>query len=165
MEALKQYLNLCWFEKKPLELIRSVRFFKQNLVFYYFAQFFLQSNLTDDPIESFYEVSLEVVLTLIFIGLMLLLNKTLHAYFQVCSAILFCANVVSFFAIPVVIWLTMTENPLSYYFLTLLLLWYFSLVSYIIKMVAVINIFASLALSFLYFTFVYVIAIGLGQML
>lgn len=164
MDVLKQYLPLCWLKNNPLELPRSVDFFKQNLLFYFVIEYFMQANMTDDPIESFTEVSIETFLTLLFIGIMLFFNRTLYAYVQVTTAIIFCANIVALFVIPVLIWLTVSEEPLSYYFLALLLFWDYSLVTYIIKQVLSINLFASSVLSLFYFTATYFGAFALGQL-
>jgi hypothetical protein len=165
VEILRQYLPLCWFKHNPLELTRSMSFFKQNLLFYFIVEYFMQANMTDDPFESFTEVSIETVLTLLFIGFILRLNKTLYAFIQVTTAILVCANTVSLFVIPVLIWLTVNEDILSYYSLGLLFIWEFTLIAYIFRKTLSINPAASLALSVLYFTVAYLGAFAIGQML
>ena len=165
IEILRQYLPLCWFKHNPLELTRSMRFFKQNLLFYYIVEYFMQANMTDDPFESFIEVSIETLLTFMFIGLVLYLNKTFYAFIQVTTAILFCANVVSLFVIPVLIWLTVYEYLLSYYSLGLLFIWVLALIAYIFRKTLSINLAASLALSALYFTIAYLGAFAIGQVL
>lgn len=125
----------------------------------------MQANMTDDPFESFTEVSIQTTLTFMFIGLVLLLNKTLYVYIQVITAILFCSNVVSIFVLPVLIWLTVTEDILSYYLLGLISLWDFMLVAYIFKKTLSINLPASLALSVFYFIAAYLGAFALEQLL
>jgi hypothetical protein len=165
MAILKQYLVLCWFRSNPLELPRSVAFFKQNLLFYFIIEYFMQANMSDDPVESFAEVGIVTIVTLLFIGIMLFFNKTLYAYIQVTTAILFCANVVAFFIVPVIIWLTVSEDPLSYYFFAILLLWDYAMVTYIIRRTLSINILASIVLSLFYFTATYFGAFALGQLL
>jgi Na+/serine symporter len=165
MAILKQYLVLCWFRNNPLELPRSVAFFKQNLLFYFIIEYFMQANMIDDPVESFAEVSIVTLITLLFIGIMLFFNKTLYAYIQVTTAILFCANIVAFFIVPVIIWLTVSEDPLSYYFFALLLLWDYAMITYIIRRTLSINIPASIVLSLFYFTATYFVAFALGQLL
>lgn len=165
IEILRQYLPLCWFKHNPLELTRSTSFFKQNLFFYFIVEYFMQANMTDDPFESFTEVSIETLLTLILIGFILHLNKTLYAYVQVTTAVLVCANIVSLFVVPVLIWLTVTEDLLSYYCMALLFLWEFCLIAYIFRKTLSINLPASLALSILYFTVAYLGAFALGQLL
>lgn len=124
----------------------------------------MQANMTDDPFESFTEVSIETILTLLFIGLLLLLNKTLYLYIQVTTAIIFCANVISLFIVPVLIWLTVTEDILSYYLLGVIFLWDFMLVAYILGKALSINLPASLALSVFYFIATYLGAFALGQL-
>jgi hypothetical protein len=163
MDVLKQYLPLCWLKNNPLALPRSVDFFKQNLLFYFVIEYFMQTNMTDDPVESFTEVSIQTLLTLIFIGIMLFFNRTLYAYVQVTTAIIFCSNVVALFIIPVLIWLTVNEDPLSYYFLILVLFWDYALVTYIIRQVLSVNLLAGSMLSLFYFAVTYLGAFALGQ--
>jgi hypothetical protein len=165
IENIRQYLPLSWFKHNPLELTRSVSFFKQNLLFYFVVEYFMQANMTDDPLESFTEVSIETLLTLMFIGFVLRLNKSLYAYIQVTTAIIFCANIVSLFVIPVLIWLTVTEDLLSYYTMGLLFLWEFTVIAYIFRKTLGINLAASLALSVFYFTVAYLGAFAIGQLL
>jgi hypothetical protein len=164
MDTLKHYLPLCWFTLNPLELIRSVGFLKNNLIFYFIVEFFLQANMTDDPLESFYEVSFETLLTLLFIWVMLGLNRSLYGFIQVTAAVVFCSNVVSFFIIPVLVWLTISENTISYYLVGILLAWDYALTTYIFKRVLVLNIPASAVISLIYAGFTYFGAYTLGQL-
>ena len=165
IDILKQYLPLCWFKQNPLELTRSISFFKQNLLFYFIVEYFMQTNMTDDPFESFTEVTIQIFLTLMFISFILRINKMLYAFIEVTSSILVCANTVSFFIIPVLIWLTVNEDILSYYCLALLLIWEFIVMAYIFKKTLGINSAASLALSALYYIITYLGAFSLGQIL
>jgi hypothetical protein len=114
-----------------------------------------------DPSEAFVEVILETALTFIFVGIVLFLNRTTHLYVQIITAILFCENVVAFFGVPVVVWLTVSESLLSYYFMGALILWDFVLITFILKKVIGINFFASVVISFFYFMMTYVGAYSL----
>lgn len=163
MDVIKQYLPLCRLNNNPLELPRSVGFFKQNLLFYFVVEYFMQANMTDDPLESFVEVSLQTFLTLLFIGVTMFFNRTLYAYVQVTTAVIFCSNVIGLFVVPVVIWLTVSEAPLSYYFFGFLLLWEYAVVAHIFKQVLTVNILASMVLSLCYFIATYFGAFALGQ--
>ena len=125
----------------------------------------MQANMTDDPFESFVEVAIQTLLTLLFIGFILRLNKTLYAYLQVTTAILVCANIISLFVIPVLIWLTVSEDLLSYYSLGILFLWELTVMAYIFRKILAINSAASIALSLLYFTVSYLGAFTIGQVL
>ena len=164
LDIIKKYLPLCWFDTNPLDLEKSSQFLKLNGVFFWIVQYFLQTNMTDDPVESFFEVSYELVLLFVFMGVMLFFDKMLYAYVQLTSAVLFCTNVLSIFFIPVMVWLTVTEEPLSYYAMTIWALWFYSVIAVMFKTALAINTIASLALSLLYFTVVYLGALGLGQL-
>jgi hypothetical protein len=121
--------------------------------------------MTDDPFESFTEVAIETVLTLALIALLLSLNKILYAYVQVSCALVFCSNVVAVTVIPVLVWLTMTEDSLSYYVLGFQILWEFLIASYIFMRVLAINWPASFVMALFYFGVTYYGAFGLGQLL
>lgn len=163
MDTIKHYLPLCWFDVNPLDLPESEGFLKFNIAFYGIVQYFLQTNMTDDPLESFVEVLAELVLTLIFIAVMLLFDGKLKIYTQITTAIFFCTNALSLFVIPAMVWLTVTDAALSYYVTSIIVLWFFALITYIFKLALTINTVASLALASLYFIVVYLGAIGLGQ--
>ncbi len=154
MEILKQYLPLCWFKNNPLQLPSSVTFFQKNLFVYFIIEFFTQANMIP-PLEAFFEVSAETLLTLLFILIVLSLNKTMHNYMQVASAILVGENIVAILGVPVIVWLTITHDWLSYVFLFGLILWDFALVTYIMKKVLSIDLVAGLVVSFFYFATTY----------
>ena len=165
IDILKQFLPLCWLKHNPLELTRSTAFFKQNLAFFYVVEFLIQTNMTDDPFESFLEVSFETAFTLLFIGFILYLNKTLYAFVQTTTAVLLCSNIVSLFIIPILVWLTLNQYLLSYYVLGLLFIWELALIAYIFRTTLSINLSASFAISAVYFILVYLGSFSIGQML
>ena len=164
MNTLKLYLPLIWLKCNPLDLPKSITFLKQNFWFYFVVELFIQANMID-PSEAFFEVVVETLLTFGFVWLILFLNKTLHLYVPIITAVLFCENVVAFFGVPVVIWLTVSEDLISYYLFGLLMLWDYVLITYIIKKVLSINTAASLTISFFYFMMTYVGAYGLTLLL
>ncbi len=164
MEILSEYLALCWLSNDPLEIPRSASMFKKSLVIYFIVGYLLQANMIDDPLEAFVEITLQIVFMLLFIGVMLLLNKTLYVYLQVTTAFIFCANVVSGFLVPVMVWLTITEDIYSYYVLFVLLGWYYVIVAYVIKQALLINVPASLVLTLVYFAVTYWGAFAIAQL-
>ncbi len=165
MEILKQYLPLCWLKGNPFELPRSFNFLKGNLLFYFIVEYFMQTNMVDNPVEAFFEISIETMLTLIFIALILVLNKSLYAYIEISSALLFSENVASIFGAPVFAWLTVTEDLLSYYVFGGIVFWEFLVIAYILKRTLAVNTPASLVMSLIYFTTTYVGAYSLGQLI
>lgn len=165
MDILKSYLPLCWFRANPLELARSIDFLKYNLIVFFIVQFLVQANMTDDPLESLFEVTLEILLTFGFVAIMLYLNKAMYALIQVATAFFFIANAISLLVVPVLVWLTVSEQLLSYYALVLLALWYYALVTFLVKAMLTLNTAASIVMSFAYFAFAYAGAVGLWQLL
>ncbi len=163
VEILKQYIPLCWYKNQPLELTRSVNLLKKNLLIYFVIEYFMQANMKDDPFESFTEVSVQIILALLFIALLLRLNKTLYAFVQVTTAIVISSNAISIFVVPVLIWLTVDEGILSYYCLGILFVWELTVIAYIFRKSLALNTAASLVVSFLYFIITYLGAFALGQ--
>lgn len=160
MDILKQYIPLALLKGNPLELPASATFFKYNLVFYYIAELFMQANMID-PWEAFIEVTLETIFTLGFVALMMRLNHNYQSYLQVATAVLVCENIIAVLGIPVMVWLTVTDDLLSYISFGILIFWDVCLVTYIIKKVLRVNLAASLAVSCIYFICTYGGAYGL----
>ncbi len=154
MENFKTYLPLSWLNANPLDLPKSMKFLEFNLMFYFVVELFIQANMID-PSEAFFEVVIETFLTIGFVALILFLNKTSYLFVTILTAVLFCENVIAFFGVPIVIWLTVTEDILSYYLMGFLILWDFVLITYIIKKILSINTAASIAISFFYFMMTY----------
>jgi hypothetical protein len=154
MEILKQYIPLCWFKNNPLQLPSSVSFFQTNLFVYFVVEFFTQANMIP-PLEAFFEVTAETLLTLLFVYIVLMLNRTMHNYMQVASAILISENIVAIFGVPVIVWLTISHHWLSYTLLIGLIFWDFALITYVMKKVLAVNLLASIIVSFFYFATTY----------
>ena len=152
MNLIKQYLALCWFEVSPLDLPRSTRFFRFNLVFNFFIYFFIHFNMTDE-IESITEVIIETLLTLGFIAFTLGLHRTMYTYIQVCSSVLFCENVIAVLLVPIMFWATIAEDWLSYGALLLILLWNLTMIASIFKKIMNINSLAGMVMSLFFILF------------
>ena len=165
MEILREYLAICWLSNDPLELPRSESLFKKNLIIYFIIGYLLQANMIDDPVEAIYEIAIQIISMLVFIGVLLTLNKTLYIYVQVATAFMFSANVISVFVVPAMVWLTVSEDAYSYYLLFLLLAWYYAIVAYIIKGTLIINVPASMVLALFYFIATFLGAFAMGQMI
>lgn len=157
MDILKQYLPLCWFKSHPLQLPVSEAFFKANLIFFCIAELLTLLNMV--PIlDAVVEAIMNGALTLLFVLIILSLNRTMHNYLQVASAILVCENVLSIFGVPVLAWVIITPDWLSYTALTGLLIWIFAVISYLLKKVLSIDVLASSVLAFVYFISTYGLA-------
>jgi hypothetical protein len=163
MNNFKAYLPLCWFRGYVLLLPTTQRFFKQNLFFYFAVIFFIQFNMSDD-IDAIFEVILETLLTLGFVGGILLLNKSHDSFAQITTAILFCQNVISTFLLPVMFWATTSKEAFGYLLLSGFLFWAVLLIARIFKQVLDINNAAALVVSLAYFLIVYGGAYGIDSL-
>lgn len=157
MDILKQYLPLCWFKNHPLQLPSSKDFLKYNLIFYFTIEFLTQANMIP-VMEAFVEVVMDTGLTLLFVAIVMNLNRAMHNYIQVISAVLFCENVVAIFGVPIIAWLVFSHSWLSYTLLAAVLIWNFALITYLMKKVLAIDVFASGVVAFLYFMCTYAAA-------
>lgn len=155
MEHLLRYAPLCWFKGNPLELPHAVGFFRKNLLFNVLIELFIQLNIADS-FESFIEVALETALTMLFVALLLLLKKALPAFIPAATSFLVCENIAAAFGLPVVIWLTTTDDLLSYYCLAALILWDMAMITYLIKRILVTHIVNAVMLSLFYFLATYI---------
>lgn len=162
---LKQYTLLSWFVGNPLELPRSTLFFKYILAGYYLLALISQLNMVDDPLEAFSDVTIETLLTLLFVFLALALNRSLAWFLQVACALMVTESVITVFAIPILAWNTVTESTMSYVFLALLFGWIFLVVAYIFKYVLNINRAASIVVSIFYFIITFVGVSGVNALL
>lgn len=154
MEILKQYLPLCWFTNNPLELPRSISFFRKNILFYVLIELFIQINITD-PIEAIAEVGIETTLTLTFVAVILLFKKALAGYIPAATSFLICENVFAAFCLPIVIWLTTTDDLLSYILFFGLILWDIAMITYLIRRILSCHLVSAFLLSILYFICTY----------
>lgn len=154
MNIFNAYLPLCVLRKDPLDLPKSTAFLQHNLWFYFLVWLFVQANMID-PTEALLEVIFEIFITFCLVWVILRLNKTPHLFVQIITALLFCENIIASFLIPIVMWLTVSESIISYCLFVALALWDFILITFIIKKVLVLNLAASLTLSFFYFLITY----------
>jgi hypothetical protein len=164
MDNFKTYLPLCWMGIDPHDVPKSDAFLRQNMIFYFIVELFIQANMID-PWEALFEVIIETSLTLDFVATILLLNKTTHLYVQILTAVLFCENVIALFGVPVIIWLTVTDDMLSYILMGALVFWDYVLITFIVKKILSINVLASLVISFFYFMLTYAGAYSITVML
>lgn len=132
MELIRAYAPLCWFKHNPLELPRSVGFFQKNLYYYVLIELFFTINITD-PIEAIFEVIIETGLTLLFIISLLYFKKATAGFISAASSFLICENIIKSLALPVFVWLTTTDDELSYFILSGLAIWGLAVITYVIK--------------------------------
>ncbi|WP_404358033.1 hypothetical protein [Methylotuvimicrobium sp. KM1] len=151
MELIKAYVPLCWFRHCPLELPRSVSFFQKNLYYYLLIELFILANITD-PLDALIEAILETGLTLMFVEILLIFRKASAGFISAATSFLICENIIATAGLPVIVWLTTTDDLLSYYILFGLMVWVFAVITYLIMRILLITPTLAFVLSIVYFS-------------
>lgn len=151
MELIKAYVPLCWFRHCPLELPRSVSFFQKNLYYYLLIELFLLANITD-PLDALIEAILETGLTLLFVKLLLFFKKAGAGFISAATSFLICENIITTAGLPVFVWLTTTDDLLSYYILFGLMVWGVAVIAYLIMRILLITPAWAFVISIVYFS-------------
>lgn len=164
---LKKYLSICWFGGDPAELPVSRSFLWKILVFYLIAGLFIQANITD-PVEAFIQVFIELFITFLFIGALLIKKKNFAQFERIATAILFSESFVYVLALPMAIWyIIVKETEYSMYPAIaggVLILWSLAIISYLLKGILNYALSLSIVLSITYFVTTYLGSLGLISM-
>lgn len=150
MELLRAYVPLCWFKHNPLELPRSVSFFQKNLYFYLLIELFILANITD-PFDALIEVIIETGLTLLFVGMLLYIKESIAGFIQAATSFLICENIIAAIVLPVIVWLTTTDELSSYCLLFGLMAWGFAVITYLIMRILLATPLTASVLATIYF--------------
>jgi hypothetical protein len=154
MEALNQYLSLCWFRNTLDDLPDSPKLFRYSLIFYVVVGISIQSNVTD-PLEAVLDVLLETILTLVFIATVLFFVKSVNLFKIVTTAFLICTNFIYVLGTPVMVWVTVSGDEYSFGVLGLLLIWWAAIINYILKTLLPFSWSYSLLMTVVFITIVY----------
>lgn len=154
MEQLKQYISLCWFKGSLDEMPESMPLFRNALIFYTVVGIFVITNMTGF-IEAVIEVFLEIFLIFLFLAIVLFFTKDLKRYWKVMTSYLITQGFISIFALPLLIWATVTEESWAYYCLAVVMLWGVAIIAYINNQVISLGAFPSFLLSLTFYLGVY----------
>jgi len=154
MEHLKQYISLCWFKGDLDEMPESIPLLKKALIFYVLGGVFVITNMTGF-IEAIIEVFLEVFLIFAFVAIVLFFIKDMKQYWKVLTSFFICQDFISIFALPLLIWVTVTDDSWAYYSLAAVMLWGVAIITYINNQIVSLGSFPSFPLSLTFFLGVY----------
>ncbi len=161
MTLLIKYLGLCWFLNNPSELVPQ-KPFMWKVVIFYFLSGWLVEGLIADPADGFLEVALRLIMAFSSIAIFLFIHKKWHYFNQLFTAIFVCENFIMTLAtLTEGIYFYMVINKIKHYeevaigLGTLLLLWYLTIVAYILRKLFNFPIFHSLLLATGYFVLTY----------
>lgn len=155
MEQLKEYISLCWFKGDFDEMPESMSLFRNALIFYTVVAVFLQINAIGGFIEAFILVGFEIVLTFMFVSILLYFAKAMDQFWRVQTLYFICQDFILIFSVPLLIWVTITENAWAYYTLAIVVVWAIAVFAYINNQIINSGSFVSTMLSLAYFVTVY----------
>ena len=131
MEILNQYLSLCRFKGNLIDQQRSIPFFQLTLIINIIAGYFLEANITDF-LDAFIQVALQTIIVFLLVSILLFYIKSLNLFIQVVTAVLMCENFLYIIGVPLMVWVTMTDELVVYFLLAAVLIWGILIIAYII---------------------------------
>ena len=154
----KDYIQLCWLNGYPEDLPTDRKFLYINLAVYFLLGLFSQGNISD-PIEAFMQIFIEVFITLVFMGALLLKDGSSYNFERFLTAILVCENFVYTLGLPILFWFIFAKGSdyASYpiYIGSILMLWSIVIIAYLIKGLFGFDWKTGSSLSVLYFVLTY----------
>lgn len=161
---IKQYIPLCWFGDIPDDLSTSKSFIWRNLVLYICAGLFIQGNIVD-PVEAFLQILLELLIMVVFVFILLKINKSLAKFEVVFTAFLICENFFYLGALPIALWYiavrTSEYSMLPIYVGIILIIWFCAVISNLLQQLFNYRTMPSILLSVFYFIGTYLVSFAL----
>ncbi|MCK5728918.1 MAG: hypothetical protein KAH08_06815 [Methylococcales bacterium] len=161
MTTLFRYLALCVFEGNPADLVPSKAFMRNNAL-YYFLSGWLVEGLIADPADGLLEVLLRIVMAFSLISIFLLVTKRWEIFYQLFTAIFVCENLIMTLATAteaLEFYMTMKHvehgELIAISIAVLLVVWYVSIVGYILRQFFHFSVRDSLLFSTSYFVLTY----------
>ncbi len=161
---LKDYLQLCWLSGYPEDLPTDRKFLIINLAAYLVLGLFIQANISD-PIEAFIQIFIEVIITIIYMGGLLLNDGSTYNFQRFLTGILVCENFVYTLGLPVLFWYIFAKGSdyanYPIYFGTALIIWSIAIIAHLLKGLFSLDWKISTSLSVLYFILTYFGSFGI----
>ncbi|NOQ65296.1 MAG: hypothetical protein GQ582_12365 [Methyloprofundus sp.] len=161
---LKDYLQLCWLSTYPEDLPTDRKFLWANLAIYMMLGLFIHSNISA-PVEAFIQIIIEILITLLFMGALLLKDGSAYNFERFLTAILVCENVVYMIALPLAFWFIFAKgSAMAFYPVYIgaaLMVWSVVVIAYLLKGLFDFDWLVSGSLSVLYFILTYFGSFGL----
>lgn len=161
MNLLGKYLSLCWFRNNPIDLVPSKSFMWKTVVFYLLIGIVVEGLIADFA-DGTLEVLLRTVMAFSTITALLLVLRKFQHFNQLFTAIFVCENFIMLLATAtegLYFWMIMSHKDkaeeISIGIGVLLVIWYLTIVGYILRQAFNFKLFASITLAFVYFVLTY----------
>lgn len=156
MENLKPFLALCFFKHKEPEITSNIPL-PSAILFYSVVALTIQGyvgGVGGGIIVTF----LEIILTLAFVGAVVVGRKIIEDFVPFCCAIFICTGFLGCLGIPFTLMIHMVKGKLAMFFiysLVALVVWNISVTKHIFEKVVMLRPIKSLALAAVYFVIAY----------
>ena len=161
MKLLLQYLALCFFRNNPAELHPSRSFMWKTVAFYLISGMIVEG-LISDPADGTLEVVLRTIMAFSSVAVFLLVFKKWQYFNQLFIAIFVCENFIMTLATVteglyflMVMKHVETAEEISIAIGVLLVVWYISIISYILRQAFETKMSLSIILAISYFVLTY----------
>jgi hypothetical protein len=158
MKLLLGYIALCFFINNPNDLEPSKPFVWKSVAFYLLSGIIVEANISD-PADATLEVAMRALMAVVLISTLLLSLKQWPQFNQLLTAIFICENLIMTIGIGVEIldyFVQRTDyKDIPLYLGGVLIVWYLTIVAYILRQMFAFKLFVSITLAFLYFTLTY----------
>ncbi|MEQ1531758.1 MAG: hypothetical protein ABL925_20795 [Methylococcales bacterium] len=156
-----KYLSLCWFRNNPADLIPSQSFMMKSVAFYLVSGMIVEG-LIADPADGSLEVLLRTIMAFSSIATLLFIIKQRQYFNQLFTAIFICENFIMTLATAteaMYFWMVMKHKQnaeeISIALGVFLVIWYISIVSYILRQMFAYKMGVSVTLAISYFVLTY----------
>jgi len=161
MSLLIKYLALCFFRNNPADLIPTKSFIWKTVAFYLISGIIVEG-LIADPADGTIEVSLRTIMAFSSVATLLLVIKRWQNFNQLFTAIFVCENLIMTLAtITEALYFLMVikhvENSeeISIAIGVVLVIWYISIISYILRQLFEFKMSKSVVMAISYFVLTY----------
>jgi hypothetical protein len=157
MENLKQFLAICFFKNKEPDTLENTSF-SSALLFYSVVALSIQINFHGALVASI-ATCLEILSTLVFLGILVLYNKMIEEFHPLCCAVFVCTGFIAGLGMPFTLMLYIIKGKWAlfiYYSIVGLVIWNIILIRHLFQKILIINSIPSLLLAVAYFVISYV---------
>lgn len=147
---LNLLLNICLFKKGPQDIPCSAMLLRLSILAYGLISYLL-IQLSANNFKALLQVATEIIITIVFTGLMLTATKKISRFVQTACSLFGTDALISLCAMPVIASLTINSaNTLALFAMLAMMIWHWLVTAHIIRHAINQTFTFSLGLAFLY---------------
>lgn len=156
MQNLKQVVTLCFFKHEHPDALENIELSKA-ILFYSIVAMAIQINF-HGALIAIIAICLEILLTLAFIGLLVLFNKSLEDFTPLACAVFVCSGFIGSIGVPFTLMLYIVKGKWALfltYSIVALVIWNIMVTKYMFEKIIMISFPQSILLAVGYFLIAY----------